>query len=221
MKRALIMGSTGGVGRALMAECSSLGWHTTGLSRSGEGFDYTDLEHCERLLSALEVPFDCIIVATGALSLNGVAPEKSLGAVTPAAMMAQFQVNTIGPALVLKHAKRLLPRASAASIVTLSARVGSIGDNALGGWLSYRTAKAALNQVVKTAAIELARTHPLAACIALHPGTVETPFTQNYAGRHAMIKPQEAASKILAVASTITSERSGQFVDNMGRVIAF
>ena len=136
----LIIGSSGGIGAALLARGG------VGLSRSGNGFDITSEASVAHHLGALAGPFDRIIVATGALEIDGARPEKSLKSLDSAAMAAQFSLNAIGPALVLKHALRLMPRDRVAQFAVLSARVGSIGDNALGGWYGYRAAKAALNQ---------------------------------------------------------------------------
>ena len=123
-------------------------------------------------------PLHLILCATGALQIGGHAPEKALARVQPAAMVAQFALNAIGPAMVFKHMAPLLPRRDRGLIGVLSARVGSIGDNRLGGWLSYRAAKAAANQVIRTSAIELGRTRPGAVALALHPGTVATDLTR-------------------------------------------
>ena len=133
--------------------------------------------------------------------------------------MDQLAVNAVGPALVLKHALRLLPRDRRAVLAALSARVGSIGDNAIGGWHSYRAAKAALNQILHGAAIELARTHREAVVLALHPGTVATAFTARYAGRHRTVPPEEAAANLLAVIEGATPAMSGGFYDYAGEAI--
>ena len=104
-------------------------------------------------------------------------------------------------------------------IAVLSARVGSIGDNALGGWISYRRAKAAVNQVVRTAAIEYARTHRQLVCVALHPGTVQTKFTEKYLGRHPAVPPQDAARNLLAVIDGLTPADTGCFFDWAGKPV--
>jgi len=108
---------------------------------------------------------------------------------------------------------RLIPRKTPSVIAVLSARVGSIGDNKIGGWVSYRTAKAGVNQVVHTAAIELARTHKQACLIALHPGTVATPFTQKYLGRYPSVPPSEAAANLSGVLDARRPEDTGNFYD--------
>jgi NAD(P)-dependent dehydrogenase (short-subunit alcohol dehydrogenase family) len=219
MKQTLILGASGGIGAALCSACEEHGENVTGLSRSGDGLDVTDPASVERHISALSGPFDRIIVATGALEIEGAVPEKTIKAVTQAAMVDQFRLNTIGPALVLSHAHRLLPRDRASVFAVLSARVGSIGDNQIGGWISYRAAKAAVNQVVRTAAIELARTHKQSICVALHPGTVATRFTEKYLGRHPAVAPAEAANNLINVMDQLTPSETGQFFDRAGKPV--
>lgn len=217
MDRALVIGASGGIGSAVAAALGAGGVAVTALSRSGQGLDVTDEESVARGLGALDGPFDLILVATGALEIAGAGPEKSLRAVTARALADQVAVNAIGPVLVLKHALRLLPRDRRAVFAALSARVGSIGDNALGGWYSYRAAKAALNQLLRTAAIEIARTHPRAVVAALHPGTVRTGFTERYLGRHPAVAPDQAAANLLAVIERLTPADTGGFFDWAGR----
>ncbi len=219
MERVLIIGASGGIGSALAASLAARGAAVTGLSRRADGFDVTDEAAVARGLGALEGPFDAILVATGALDIAGHAPEKTLKSLEPAAFMAQMALNALGPALVLKHGARLLPRDRSAVFAALSARVGSIGDNRLGGWISYRAAKAALNQVIRTSAIELARSHPQSVCVALHPGTVQTRFTEKYAGRHATVPAADAAAHLLAVIDRLTPADSGGFFDWKGDTI--
>ena len=197
-------------------EAARRGYTTTGLSRSGTGLEITDETSVAEQIGALSGAFDLIIVATGALEIDGAAPEKSLRQLEPTAMADQFALNAMGPALLLKHALRLMPRDRRAVFSALSARVGSIDDNRLGGWYSYRAAKAALNQVLHTAAIEIARTHPRAICVALHPGTVATPLTRSYAGRHPTVPPATAATDLLDVIDGLTPSDSGGFFDRTG-----
>jgi NAD(P)-dependent dehydrogenase (short-subunit alcohol dehydrogenase family) len=167
-------------------------------------------------LGKLAGPFDRIVVATGALEIGGAEPEKTIKAVTRDVMMDQFALNAVGPALVLARAHDLLPRGQRAVFAVLSARVGSIGDNKIGGWISYRSAKAAVNQIVHTAAIELARSHKQAICVALHPGTVETSFTQKYLGRHPAVPAADAAENLLTVMDGLTPDQTGKFYDWAG-----
>ncbi|MDZ4135270.1 MAG: SDR family NAD(P)-dependent oxidoreductase [Paracoccaceae bacterium] len=221
METALVIGASGGIGRALVAELAARGVQVTGLSRAADGLDVTDEASVAQHLGALQGPFGTLIVATGALEIGPHRPEKTLRALDPAALAAQFLLNAAGPALVVKHAIRLLPRAGPGRIGVLSARVGSIGDNALGGWYSYRAAKAALNQLIHTAAVELARSHPQAVLALLHPGTVATGLTAKYAGNHPTVAPGEAAQNLLAVLGRLTPAQSGGFYDWAGKSVVW
>ncbi|SFH09299.1 NAD(P)-dependent dehydrogenase, short-chain alcohol dehydrogenase family [Sulfitobacter dubius] len=215
--RVLVIGASGGIGTALTEALRARGDRVTPLSRADDGLDLTDEASVNSALERFNVAFDAVIVATGALEIDGAAPEKSLRAITQKAMLDQFALNAVGPALILRHAARLLPRDRRAVFAVLSARVGSIGDNRLGGWISYRSAKAAVNQIVHTAAIELGRSHPQSICVALHPGTVETPFTEKYLGRHPAVPPSEAAGNLLRVIDRLTPDDSGGFFDWAGK----
>ncbi|GAA0299224.1 SDR family NAD(P)-dependent oxidoreductase [Rhodovulum strictum] len=216
MERALVIGASGGIGAALCATLAGRGVSVTALSRRDHGLDVTDEASIARCLGALTGPFDLILVATGVLNGAGQPPEKALKSLTPNALAHQFAVNAAGPLLVLKHGLRLMPRDRRAVFAALSARVGSIGDNRLGGWYSYRMAKAALNQGLRTAAIELSRTHPRAICAALHPGTVATPFTAAHAARHPTVPPDQAAANLLAVIARLDARATGGFFDWSG-----
>jgi NAD(P)-dependent dehydrogenase (short-subunit alcohol dehydrogenase family) len=209
--RALAIGASGGIGGALVAALERRGASVVGISRRTDGLDLTDEASIAAAAGRLEGPFDLILDATGALEIEGRGPEKTIGAIDPVAMAAQFAVNAIGPALLLKHFHGRLPRAGRGVFATLSARVGSIGDNRLGGWISYRAAKAALNQIVRTAAIEIARKRPEAVVVALHPGTVRTALTDRYAGSHPTVAPEEAAVHLLAVIDRLTPAETGGF----------
>ena len=221
MTRALVIGASGGIGRALCTELAAQGWQVTGLSRSADGLDVTDEASIAQHLGALEGPFQRIIIATGALEIGGHAPEKALKHLSAEAMALQFALNTIGPALVMKHSVPLLPRDAPCVMAALSARVGSIGDNKAGGWHSYRASKAALNQIIRGAAIELGRTHKHAVCVALHPGTVATSFTEKYLGRHPAVPAGEAAANLLQVMEGLSPGGSGQFFDWAGKRVAW
>jgi NAD(P)-dependent dehydrogenase (short-subunit alcohol dehydrogenase family) len=218
MENALIIGASGGIGRALVAQWGAR-YAVTGLSRSVDGLDVTDEASVAEHLGRLEGPFSRIVVATGALEIEGAEPEKTIKALDPDVMAAQFRLNAIGPALVLKHALPLIARNAPCVVAVLSARVGSIGDNDIGGWISYRSAKAAVNQVVRTTAIELARTHKQACLIALHPGTVATNFTHKYLGRHPSVAPAQAAANIAQVMAAREANDTGQFYDWAGKSI--
>lgn len=219
MENALVLGASGGIGSALCRALLARQVKVTELSRRKHGFDVTSQASVDSALEPLTGPFDLIFVATGALEIEGRGPEKSLRELSGEALEAQFKLNCLGPAMVLRHAARLLPRDRVCRFAALSARVGSIGDNALGGWYSYRTAKAALNQMVHGAAIELARSHKKSICVALHPGTVDTGLTKKYAGGYKTVMPDEAASNLLQVLDALTPAQTGQFFDWQGREI--
>ena len=188
----LIIGASGGIGGAIAAHHTTRGDSVIGLSRSIDGLDITDAQSVADHLGRLGRTFDRVIVATGALSVNGAAPEK---------------------------ASRLLRKDRASLFSVLSAKVGSIGDNRLGGWVSYRAAKAAVNQIVHTSAIELARSHPQSSVVALHPGTVETPFTSKYLARHASVPADQAAANLVKVMDDLTPAQSGGFYDYSGTAL--
>ncbi|SIN98414.1 SDR family oxidoreductase [Vannielia litorea] len=162
-----------------------------------------------------------LLITTGTLHTEAYAPEKTLKALDPQAMAEVYRVNCILPATILKHFLPRLPRNTPAFAAALSARVGSISDNALGGWVSYRASKAALNQVIRTFSIELARTHPQARLIGLHPGTVATPLSQPYRGTAPTVfTPAESAAHLWRVIEGTTPEHSGNLFAWDGQHIA-
>lgn len=219
MNRALVIGSSGGIGAAIASALSERGFDVTGISRREHGLDVTDEASVQAALSDLEGPFQLIFVATGALVVDGAEPEKAIRDITQDALMGQFKTNALGPMMVLKYALPLLAKDERAVFAALSARVGSIGDNRMGGWHSYRAAKAALNQLIHGAAIELSRTHKQAIAVCLHPGTVATPFTAKYAGRHKTVPAALAAENLLNVLDGLTTAQSGGFFDYSGEVV--
>lgn len=219
MARSLVVGASGGIGAALVAALEARGDDVVALSRSADGLDVTDAAAVARVMGALDGAFDMVVVATGALVIGDFGPEKSLKTLDAAGMAAQFALNAVGPMLVLQQALRVLPKDRPARVGILSARVGSIGDNALGGWYSYRTAKAALNQLVHTAAIEMARSHRQAVVALLHPGTVDTAFTAAYQPAYQKLTPAQAAEGLLAVLDGLTPAQSGGFFDVQGQVV--
>jgi NAD(P)-dependent dehydrogenase (short-subunit alcohol dehydrogenase family) len=219
MQTALVIGASGGIGSAVAGALAARGVAVTGLSRAADGLDVTDEASVAAHMGALDGPFNLIFVATGALEIAGYRPEKTLRQITAQGLADQFALNAIGPALILRHAPRLLPRDRRAVFAALSARVGSIGDNRIGGWYAYRAAKAALNQIVHTGAIELARTHRQAVCVALHPGTVATRFTEKYAGRHPTVPPEQAAANLLSVIDGLGPDQTGRFFDWAGKPV--
>ena len=218
MKKALIIGASGGIGRALKCELESRDYSVSRLSRSEHGLDLTDEQSIVDKLGSLQGSFELIVVATGALTSGANQPEKSLDALNMADTLAQFQLNAVGPALVLKHTRHLLARKQRSVFAVLSARVGSIGDNRMGGWYSYRASKTALNALIRSAAIELGRSHRYAVLVCLHPGTVATDFTKHYPD-HAKVTPEKAAIRLADLMAELTPAQTGSFLDYSGRAI--
>ena len=217
-RRSLVIGASGGVGAALCTALKENGSEVTALSRSEGGFEVTDPASVEMAMNDLSGPFDDVLIATGILAPQGARPEKSLGEIDAENMAQVMAVNAIGPALVLQNLPRLLPHHTRSVVGVLTARVGSIGDNHLGGWYSYRAAKAAANQIVRTAAIEIARKRKKAIVVSLHPGTVETSFTKAYTG-HSKVAPSDAAANLISVLDQLTVAQNGGFFDWAGEPV--
>lgn len=165
-----------------------------------------------------------VIVASGLLHDADLAPEKRLADLKPERLARSFQINAIGPALVLKHFAPKIPRAGKAVLAVLSARVGSISDNRLGGWYGYRASKAAANQLVRTTAVELAARRRDAICVALHPGTVDTPLSapfQRGVAPERLFTPAFAAERLLEVIDGLAPADTGGFIAWDRRAISF
>ncbi|MDZ7939136.1 MAG: SDR family NAD(P)-dependent oxidoreductase [Rhodoferax sp.] len=196
--------------------------HVQSLSRSDSGaFDLMEPNNLAAQASALARtgPYNLIVDATGVLSIAGVGPEKSLAAVQPEMLAQSFQLNAIGPLLVLRHFAPLL--APGPSIYAkLSARVGSIGDNRKGGWYGYRASKAALNMFLQTAAIELQRKQPELRVVALQPGTVRSKLSQPFsAGVSKLLEPAESVQGMLTTLRGLQARQGAHFVDYQGQEI--
>lgn len=229
---AAVFGASGGIGAAILRALARRGVaHIHAGSRSGtvpEGarivpfhFDYDDPHTIASAVERMaDRPPQTVIVATGVLTLpDGSGPERSFKQLDAAKMERVFRHNTVGPAMVARHMLPLFPRDRRCVFAALSARVGSIGDNRIGGWHSYRASKAALNMLVRNFAIELGRTHKQALAVALHPGTVDTalsePFQANLPEGQ-LTDPDEAAGNLLGVIAGLTPEDSGHQFDWKG-----
>ncbi|MCI4661784.1 MAG: C factor, cell signaling protein [Neomegalonema sp.] len=225
--RALVIGATGAIGGALSdalsrdPRCSEV----IGLGRGAGSLPELSDEAAFGAAIAASGPVSLVLIATGALIIDDRKPEKRLQALSEDSMAAQFRLNTILPALAIKHSLALLPRQDRCVIAALSARVGSIEDNRLGGWTSYRAAKAALNQVIRCAGIELRRTHPQAVIAALHPGTVESPLSAPFrpegAARPEVQTPEQSAAGLLRVVDGLRPGQSGGFFAYDGSAIPY
>ena len=223
---AIVVGASGGIGRALHARLSAQSrFHAVlGLGRrSAPPVDLTDeasIAAAARHVGAIGADLRLMIDASGILQGDGLAPEKSWRDLDAAQMARAFAINAIGPALLMKHFMPLLPRQGRSVFATLSARVGSIGDNRLGGWYSYRASKAALNQFVRTAAIELGRRQPAALCVALHPGTVATSLSAPFVKAGLDVQtPEQAAERLLDTIERLPPGSSGGFFDHRGEPV--
>lgn len=215
--KALVVGDSGGIGAAIADALRQRGAEVIGLSRR-DGLDLTDQDSVARAADTLaDHRFDLIFNATGALVIDGQEPEKSIRGIEAGAMAAQFALNATGVALLLRYLSPLLRRDARAVFASLSARVGSIGDNELGGWISYRAAKAAQNQIIRTASVEIGRKNRQQIVVALHPGTVETRLTTDYADRYPTISPSHSAEALLAVIDRLTPKDNGSFWDWKGQ----
>ncbi len=219
---AIVFGASGGVGQALVEAIAKSGRfdHVVSFSRSSSPpidlLDEASLQQAAAF-AASKGEIRLVINATGFLHDGAQGPEKSLQQIDPIKLARAFALNAIGPALIMKHVLPLLPRTGKSVFATLSARVASIGDNRLGGWYSYRASKAALNQLVRTAAVELARRAPSAVCIALHPGTVATPLSAPFSKDGLDVQSAEVcAARLIDVIDRLSPDQTGGFFDHFG-----
>ena len=219
----VVIGASGGIGKALVAALREEGDTVLAFVRSATGDEHLDLTDEASIAAAAQhaaaAKPDRVILATGILQEDGKTPEKAVGELDPDWLARQFAVNVIGPALVAKHFLPILPRTGRSLFAALSARVGSIGDNRMGGWYGYRASKAALNQVIRTLAIEDKRRNDRGIVVGLHPGTVDTalskPFQANVrAGT--LFSPDRAASQLLDVIDGLKAPDSGKIFDYEG-----
>jgi NAD(P)-dependent dehydrogenase (short-subunit alcohol dehydrogenase family) len=237
MKNIVIIGSSGAIGseftRQVAQKCGMS--HVYAFSRSGEAeaienvtYSHVDLTDEASIESAAELSsgggaIDMVIVATGMLSDEEIMPEKGLRDLSAEKFEHVFAVNTIGPALVMKHFLPVMRRDERAIFAVLSARVGSISDNYLGGWHAYRASKAALNMLVKNASIEVARRNKQAIVVSLHPGTVNSalskPF-QQHVKPEKLFTPEYSVSQMMNVLNGLASTDSGKCFAYDGKEIA-
>lgn len=225
---AIIIGSTGGIGAALTEKLLLNGTFETVLGFSRKTIPAIDVLNEESIASAAEhvrlseLAPTLIIVATGLLHKDGRGPEKSLRELDPEWMIENYRLNAVAPALIAKHFLPLMPRSGRVCFAALSARVGSISDNRLGGWYSYRASKAALNMLIRNLSIEWQRKNPEAILVGLHPGTVETGLSAPFKGNpeHERFTPSKAADQLLNVLQTLDSNDSGQLFAYDGHIVA-
>jgi NAD(P)-dependent dehydrogenase (short-subunit alcohol dehydrogenase family) len=218
--RACVIGASGAIGAAFVSalqhnpRCADV----VALHRnSSPALDLTDEASIQSAAEQIKAqgPFHLIIHAAGILHQQEFMPEKKLGDLNMAQMQATFMVNTFGPAIVLRHFSKLLDKQRGV-FALLSAKVGSIEDNRLGGWYSYRASKAALNMMIKTAAIEIKRTQPNAIVFALHPGTVNSALSQPFRGAEIGRPAEQAAQEMLEVIDRLQADDHASFLSYKG-----
>lgn len=232
-----VVGASGGIGRAMCRQLNDdarvdaiYAFSRQEIDAAGKiqwfPIDIADESSIEYAMDAIgDVRFDLVLVLTGILhSGDQLRPERRLEEVSAGSMARVFAINTIGPALVAKHLLPRLTKGRKTVFAALSARVGSIADNRLGGWVSYRASKAALNQVLRTLSIEHARRWPDSAVVALHPGTVDTALSRPFTGNtpdDKLFTPERSADYLLDVINGLTKDDTGGFFAWDGSRIEF
>lgn len=223
--KALVIGATGAIGGAFVTalrndkNCS----HVEVLSRATHPlFDLTDEASIEKALIPIKnnSPFELIIDATGALTMDDQGPEKSLQSIHAANLSKSLLINCIGPTVLLKNLVPCLSR-NKCIYAKLSARVGSISDNKLGGWYSYRTSKAAFNMVLQTAGIEHKRKNPNSIFVALQPGTVASILTRPFVDQSSAMRPEDSVEQMLTAMDLLEPISGAHFIDYKGNKIAW
>ena len=219
--RALVFGASGGIGQAFsrFLEDKLGSENVVKVSRSFDGFDISDEEKILKFSELIEGSFNLIINAIGVLQTTEEGPEKTINVVKQKSMIDMMTINAIGPALLLKNFSKKLDKTKFSVFVNLSARVGSITDNRLGGWISYRSSKAALNQIIKTSSIEINRRNKNAICVGLHPGTVKTRFTEKFQNTTETISPEESVEMMMKVVENLSVDDNGYCFAYDGKVI--
>lgn len=226
-RAAIIIGSMGGIGAALadVLERSDEGTRVIRLHRASNPHvdlaDENSIAQAAAAISSLGYEISTVLVATGLLHADGRGPEKSMKELDAAWMIRNFQINAVGPALVAKHFLPIMAQQGPVYFAALSARVGSISDNRLGGWHSYRASKAALNMLIRNIAIEWQWKNPQSIVVGLHPGTVETALSAPFKGNpaHERFTPEKSAQDMLSVLHRLSPQESGQIFAYDGSII--
>jgi NAD(P)-dependent dehydrogenase (short-subunit alcohol dehydrogenase family) len=225
---ALVVGSTGAIGSAIVCKLKATRQYNSVIELGRSSRYKVDLlsentiREAAQTVSQTGFSVDLLIIASGILHSEKIQPEKSWSRVELNTLEKLFQINSIGPMLVIKHFAPLLSKSRKAVIACLSARVGSIEENELGGWYGYRASKAALNQFIKTTSIELTRRRPDAVCVALHPGTVSSKLSEPFSKAGLNVKsPENCAELLIKVIDQLTPQDTGGFFDYQKREIAW
>ncbi|MDC1311236.1 SDR family NAD(P)-dependent oxidoreductase [Burkholderiales bacterium] len=228
IKNILVFGATGTIGAAILKYLSMSypSAQITGVSRRPQDAtadlsnvtlhicDYgsdTALAQLSKIYEQHHAHVDELLITTGVLTAILDKPEKSVQQIDQEELLENLRINAVIPALIFKHFFRLLASAHAPRFGALSARIGSISDNRLGGWYAYRMAKSALNMFIKTASLELKRKNKQSVVVGLHPGTVKTKFSERFI-KHTTkncFTPEVAASQLIDVFQALTPAQSG------------
>ncbi len=225
-RTAVIIGARGGIGAALADALDAGDQYDRVIRLHRESAPAIDILNEASIAAAAgdlaDTAPQLVIVATGLLHTASKGPEKSLRELDPEWMMENYRINAVGPALVAKHFLPIMAKQGPICVAVLSARVGSISDNRLGGWHSYRASKSALNMFIRNIAIEWQRKNAQSVVVALHPGTVETPLSAPFKGNpaHERFAPARAAADMLHVLASLRPEQSGQIFAYDGSVVA-
>jgi NAD(P)-dependent dehydrogenase (short-subunit alcohol dehydrogenase family) len=223
INRTLIIGANGTIGSALVRYLRQQSDHTELYTLSRENCDYTEdsfKQHATRLKDA--GTFRSIIICIGSLHNQIVTPEKRLSQLSAEVLQEYFRINTILPSLCIKHFARLLDKTQPSQMVALSAMVGSIADNQLGGWYGYRSSKAALNMIFKTASIEISRSNKMACLATIHPGTTQGPLSKPFASGVSNDKyytPDQSAERIWSLTKGLQAQQTGSFFNWDGSIL--
>ena len=223
-KVAIVFGVSGGIGSNIYNHLKRKNFKVYGFSRTTEHNDIISEKYLEDLsLKLIEqnIKIKIFINTIGFLHDNHYSPEKKLQDINLDYMKKCFEINTIPTALMIKYFCPLMIKEEKSIFATISAKVGSISDNYLGGWYSYRASKAALNQIIKTSSIEQKRLNKNLIMVSVHPGTVNTKLSSPFIGKRIVQTPSEAATKMINLLEKLTLEDSGLFFDYNYNIIPF
>ena len=222
---AVVIGNSGSIGSAIEKELSDQGFkNIIGFNRSSNPrldlLNEETIAQSAQFIKDKDIPVSLVFDATGLLHDDNNMPEKTYKNIDQIFMRKNFEINVMGPALIMKYFLPLLDKEEKSIFASISAKVGSISDNRYGGWYSYRASKAALNQMIKTASIEMKMKNLNAICLAIHPGTVESKLSKPFQKNDLTIQsPQEYASNIFKILNSSTSKDTGSFYNWDGKII--
>jgi short-subunit dehydrogenase len=226
LSNAIVFGSSGGIGNSIYNQLkNSNNYNVFGFSRkSSPKLDFANEKYLKSLSTKFinkNIQIKLLINTIGFLHDGRHTPEKKSQDISLEYMKKSFEINTIPTALLIKYFAPLMAKDCVSIFATISARVGSISDNYLGGWYSYRASKAALNQIIKSASIEYKRKNNNLIIISIHPGTVLTNLSEPFLKNKTFQTPETAAKKIISVIDQLTIKESGLLIDYNKKIIPF